>query len=54
MGRIKKVIVVPHKGEPKEWTPGSTRQGLRTRNRQTILDLVNKYIEHMTNNNFNI
>lgn len=54
MSRIKKVIVVPHKGEPKEWTPGATRQGLRTRNRQTILDLVNKYIEHMTNNNFNL
>jgi hypothetical protein len=58
MNRVAKVIVVPHKGEPKEWTPGLTRGegrvALRSRNRQIILDLINKYIEHIVNNNFNV
>lgn len=58
MAKVSRVIVVPHKGSPLEWKPGSMaskdRVGLRTRNRQMVLDLVNKYIEHITNRNFNI
>jgi hypothetical protein len=50
--------VVPHKGSPLEWKPGAMaskgRAGLRTRNRQVMLDLVNKYIAHITNRNFSI
>lgn len=58
MDKVSRVIVVPHRGSPLEWKPGAIatrgRAGLRTRNRQSILDLVNKYIEHITNRNFNV
>jgi len=58
MDKVSRVIVVPHKGSPLEWKPGAMaskgRAGLRTRNRQVMLDLVNKYITHITNRNFSI
>lgn len=58
MDKVSRVIVVPHKGSPLEWKPGAMaskgRAGLRTRNRQVMLDLVNKYIAHITNRNFSI
>lgn len=58
MAKVSRVIVAPHRGSPLEWKPGATlmksRAGLRTRNRQVMLDLVNKYVDHILNKNFNV
>lgn len=57
MEKVSRIIVVPHKFPVIEWKPGDIRNkgraGLRSRNRQTMLELVNKYIEHIPNRNFN-